>query len=71
MFTAGGWDLVFYMNLTMYIIPLVIQCFLGVYILMVQIKGILYSFLVLSVIGHGIFTVFYEYIHFRLSELVI
>lgn len=48
----------------------VIQCFLGVYILMVQIKGILYSFLVLSVIGHGIFTVFYEYIHFRLSRRV-
>ena len=52
------------------VFPLVVQCFLGVYTLSVQSNGVLYGLLVMSVTGHGIFIVLYEYIHYRLSELV-
>ena len=48
----------------------VIQCFLGVYTLLVQSNGVLYGLLAMSVTGHGIFIVLYEYISYRLSELV-
>ena len=50
--------------------PLVVQCFLGVYILSVRSNEVLYGLLVMSVTGHGIFIVLYEYIRYRLSELV-